>query len=80
VLTVVNDDASARDGSLIDEIVRAGARRMLAAALKAEVDTYIAELTEEHDGRGRQLVVRNGHHRPRKVTTSAGPVEGRARA
>jgi putative transposase len=38
VLTVVNDDASKRDGSLIDEIVREGARRMLAAALEAEVD------------------------------------------
>lgn len=30
MLTVVNDDAATRDGSLIDEIVREGARRMLA--------------------------------------------------
>ncbi|TKA01220.1 IS256 family transposase [Actinacidiphila oryziradicis] len=78
MLTVVNDDASTRDGSLIDEIVREGARRMLAAALEAEVDAYIAELAEERDERGRRLVVRNGHHQPRKVTTSAGSVEVRA--
>jgi putative transposase len=77
VLTVVNDDGSTRDGSLIDEIVREGARRMLAAALEAEVDAYIAELAEERDERGRRLVVRNGHHRLRKVTTSSGAVEVR---
>ncbi|MFE7243975.1 IS256 family transposase [Streptomyces sp. NPDC057580] len=78
MLTVVNDDASVREGSLIDDIVREGARRMLAAALEAEVDAYIAELAEERDSRGRRLVVRNGHHQARKVTTSAGSVEVRA--
>lgn len=51
---------------------------MLAAALKAEVDQYLAELVAERDKRGRRLVVRNGHHRPRIVTTRAGPVEVRA--
>ncbi|WP_433894229.1 IS256 family transposase [Streptomyces sp. CA-111067] len=78
MLTVVNDDAATRDGSLIADNVREGARRMLAAALEGEVDAYIAELAEERDERGRRLVVRNGHHRPRKVTTSAGSVEVRA--
>jgi len=32
----------AAGSSLIDEIVREGARRMLAAALQAEVDAYVA--------------------------------------
>ncbi len=41
MLTVVNADDSTRDGSLLDEIVREGARRMLAAALEAEVNAYI---------------------------------------
>jgi putative transposase len=36
VLSVVNADASTESGSLVDEIVREGARRMLAAALEAE--------------------------------------------
>lgn len=48
---------------------------MLAAALEAEVNAYIAELAGERDESGRRLVVRNGHHQPRKVTTSAGVVE-----
>lgn len=75
MLTVVNDDASTRDGSLIDEIVREGARRMLAAALEEEVNQYIAELAAETDERGRRLVVRNGHHQARSVVTAAGSIE-----
>jgi putative transposase len=79
VLTVVPEDGSAEVGSsLIDEIVRAGARRMLAAALEAEVDAYLAEFAGERDERGRRLVVRNGHAQLRRVTTAAGAVEVRA--
>ncbi|ANZ18626.1 Transposase for insertion sequence element IS6120 [Streptomyces noursei ATCC 11455] len=51
---------------------------MLAAALEAEVNAYIAELTDERDARGRRLVVRNGYHQPRQVTTAAGVVEVKA--
>jgi len=61
--------------SVIDDIVREGARRMLAEALQAEVDDYIAGFTAERDERGRRLVVRNGSHQPREVLTSAGAVE-----
>jgi hypothetical protein len=42
---------------------------MLAAALEAEASQYVAELAAEKDNRGRRLVVRNGHHRPRTVTS-----------
>jgi transposase-like protein len=62
-------------GSLIDEIVRDGARRMLAAALEVEVAAYIAAHAGELDEQGRRLVVRNGHARPRQVLTSSGAVE-----
>ncbi|MEV5145132.1 IS256 family transposase [Streptomyces sp. NPDC052727] len=79
MLSVVNDDGTvANSSSLIDEIVREGARRMLAAALEAEVNAYIAELTDHRDETGRRLVVRNGYHQPRKVTTAAGVVEVKA--
>ena len=60
---------------MIDEIVREGARRMLAEALQAEVDAYIAQFTDERDEGGRRLVVRNGTHQPREVLTWAGAVE-----
>jgi transposase-like protein len=48
---------------------------MLAAALEAEVDAYLAAHAAE---RGRRLVVRNGHARQRQVTTAAGAVTVRA--
>ncbi len=75
MLGAVNDDGSTESGSLIDEIVREGVRRMLAAALEAEVNQYTAELAAGTDAAGRRLVVRIGHHRLRTVTTAAGPVE-----
>src|SRR5918912_1431786 len=78
VLTVVAEDGARREGvSLLDEVVREGARRMLAAALEAEVDAYLAELADQRDERGRRLVVRNGHAEPRRVMTAAGAVEVR---
>lgn len=48
---------------------------MLAAALEAEVNACIAELADQRDEHGRRLVVRNGYHQPRKVTTAAGVVD-----
>jgi transposase-like protein len=81
MLTVVADGCADRDGgkdgspSLIDEIVRQGARRMLAEALQAEVDAYIAAFASERDENGCRLVVRNGYHQSREVLTSAGAVE-----
>ena len=62
-------------GSLLDELAREGARRMLAAALEAEVAAYIEEHSGALDGNGHRLVVRNGRAVPRSVTTSAGAIE-----
>ena len=58
----------------IDEIVREGARRLLAAALQAEVAAYIEQFADELDADGRRLVVRNGYHNDREVMTSSGAV------
>ncbi|MEU4411292.1 IS256 family transposase [Streptosporangium sp. NPDC023963] len=71
------DDSSstAASSSLIDQIVREGARKMLAAALQAEVDAYIAAFADERDAAGRRLVVRNGSHQPREILTAAGAIE-----
>lgn len=78
MLSVVNADGTTETGFLIDDIVREGARRMLAAALKAEISACIAELADQRDETGRRLVVRNGYHQPRKVTTAAGVIEVKA--
>jgi hypothetical protein len=65
VLSVVNAGGTTGTGSVIDDIVREGARRMPAAALEAEVNTCIAELADQRDEQGYRLVVRNGYHQPR---------------
>ena len=77
MLKVVPDPGGANPGvggSLLDEIVRDGARQMLAAALQAEVAAYVEAHRGEIDDQGRRLVVRNGYHQPREVTTAAGAV------
>jgi hypothetical protein len=61
-----------------DELVREGARRMLAEALKAEVDACIALFADQRDEHGHRFVVRNGHHEPRTVLTNAGTIEVKA--
>ena len=79
MLTVVTDGQGGEEmRSTLDEIVAEGARRMLAAALEAEVDAYIRARAEERDDDGRRLVVRNGHAQSREVVTGAGPIPVRA--
>jgi putative transposase len=70
--------ADVEGSSLIDQIVREGARRMLAAALQAEVEAYIEQFAGERDSGGRRLVVRNGTAEPRTVLTSAGAIDVQA--
>jgi hypothetical protein len=61
LLTIVVEDQDRPGLELdLDALVREGARRMLVTALKAEVDAYVAAHTEERDGEGHALVVRNG--------------------
>ena len=76
--TAANSGSPASSSSLIDEIVREGARRMLTEALKAEVEAYIAQFADERDEHGRRLVVRNGSHQPRQILTAAGAIDVRA--
>jgi len=76
MLTVVTDENAHADMAAgLDEIVREGARRMLAVALEAEVAGYIEALAGELDDEGHRLVVRNGHAEARTITTAAGGIE-----
>src|SRR5262245_8779407 len=60
--------------SLLDEIAREGALRMLLAALGAEVAAYLEAHRDERDDEGHALVVRNGKGRTRNVTVGAGTI------
>ena len=83
MLTVVNTNegsnpADDQSRSILDEIVRDGARQMLAAALRAEVAAYIDQFADQVDENGHRLVVRNGYHNAREVMTAAGAVTVKA--
>jgi transposase-like protein len=58
----------------LDELAREGARRMIAAALRAEADEYVERFSDEVDEDGHRLVVRNGRARERKVTVGSGTI------
>ena len=65
-------------GQTLDELAREGARRMIAEALRAEADEYVARLREVRDEKGHALVVRNGYAQERTVQLGAGAVKMQA--
>ena len=62
----------------LDDLAREGALRMIAAALEAEVDQYVASFVDERDEDGKRLVVRNGKAKERKLTVGSGTLPIRA--
>jgi transposase-like protein len=62
----------------LDQLAREGARRMIAAALRAEADEYVERFNDERDEDGHRVVVRNGRARERKVTVGSGTIPVRA--
>jgi putative transposase len=76
----IHQDGEARERLThdLDEIVREGARRMLAQALEAEVEAYLQAARGERDEQGHALVVRNGYAKSREILCGAGSVEVRA--
>ena len=64
---------SARD--ILTDVLRDGAQQMLATAIEAEVDDYLAGRASTVDAAGRRYVVRNGHLPPRAIQTPLGDVQ-----
>jgi len=56
-------------------ILRSGARRLLAQAIEAEADAFLAAMKAERLPDGRERIVRHGHGPERQVQTGIGPVE-----
>jgi putative transposase len=59
---------------VITEILRGGARRMLAQAIEAEAASWIDAHAQLVDGPGRRQVVRNGHLPERAIQTGLGEI------
>ena len=60
---------------VLTDLLRDGARRMLAQAIEAEVAAYLDSRAHWRDEAGRQQVVRNGYLPQRILLTGIGPVE-----
>src|ERR1022692_4073575 len=59
----------------LTEILRAGARRLIAQAVEAEFETFLASNAELVLSDGRRRVVRHGHDPVRAIQTGIGPVD-----
>ena len=62
---------------VLTEVLRDGARSMLAKAVEQEVEVYRAERSHLTDGDGHPQVVRNGYKPQRTILTGLGPIEVR---
>jgi transposase-like protein len=62
----------------LTEVLRSGARALLAQAVESEVATFLDSHAEQRTTDGRQRVVRHGHLPEREIMTGVGPVAVRA--
>jgi transposase-like protein len=58
----------------LNTVLRSGARRLLAHAIEAEAEAFLAGMTEQRLADGRARFVRHGHGPARAVQTGIGPV------
>jgi transposase-like protein len=61
-------------GSVLEQIIREGARRLLQAAIENEVAEHVERLKELKDEKGHRMVVKNGSSPERTLVTGVGPL------
>ena len=59
----------------LTEILRTGARRLIAQAVEAEFEAFLGSTAELVLPDGRRRVVRHGHDPVRAIQTGIGPIE-----
>jgi len=72
--TYENIFKSLKGKNSLEEILRQGAQKLLAAALNAEVDDYLARFVGVVDESGHRVIVKNGTLPERELTTGIGLV------
>ena len=58
----------------LTDVLRSGARRLLAQAIEMEAETFLAEMRDVKLPDGRERLVRHGHGPERNIQTGSGPV------
>src|SRR6185437_2463417 len=61
----------------LTDVLRSGARRLLAQAVEAEAEAFLAMMTDARLPDGRERMVRHGQGPERVIQTGIGPVEVR---
>jgi putative transposase len=72
--TTVNTLPLPSEKDVLTDLLRRGAQQLLAQAIQAEVEEYLAARQELRDDAGRRQVVRNGSLPERTLNTGIGPV------
>ena len=72
-------DFSSRDGisDALMDLLRTGAQQLIATAVEAELESFLAQFSTMRTEAGHAAVVRNGHHPARPLQTGIGPVSVR---
>jgi hypothetical protein len=70
----------APERGVLTDLLRDGARRLLAQKIETEVAARIDDHAHLTDGQGRRQVVRDGHLPERAIRTGIDPAEGRKQA
>jgi putative transposase len=73
-ITVVPLRQSGAIDDPLTDVLRSGARRLLAQAIEAEAEAFLATMKNHRLADGRERVVRHGHGPKRLVQTGIGPV------
>jgi putative transposase len=71
----LENQAQAVVSSVLEQVLREGAQRLLQQAIEEEVSAYIRAHQDVRGEDGRRLVVRNGWRAPRKIQTGMGPLQ-----
>ena len=74
---VVSLAAPASVSDPLTDLLRAGARRLIEAAVSAEFGEYLSAFEEQKLPDGRRRMVRNGHLPERQILTGIGAVDVR---
>jgi len=62
----------------ITDILRSGARKLLAQALETEIDIFLSQYSDLKNVQGRRRITRNGYLPEREIQTGIGPVPVKA--
>ena len=75
--TVVSIDEPNEVEDPLTEVLRQGAKKLIAEAVQAELEELLEEYKDQRDGEGRQRLVRHGYLPKREIQTGIGGVEVR---